>query len=340
MKRSKLYPNTVALELTYNCNNSCIFCSCPWFSTNFPVLEELTTDEWKRIIDLLVIRGISSITLTGVEALLRSDSKELIDYIGAKETIRDKSIISNGVLLNEEIIKLLKKNDFSLSISLPGIKTYKNHTKNYSYEEVLAKIALAKSYGLRVTANITVTQLNIDELYENLALPLIHGADQILLNRFLPGGRGLKYREQLELTKNQINNMLNTAETVLRTARRKGSVGTELPYCIVDNPDRYEYLNIGYICSAAKSFFVIDPSGYVRACNHSEHRLVKFMEFEGDDYWDVFQSRAYIPEICIDCSMVSYCDAGCREAAKICYGDCEALDPVFETSSIEPKLIY
>ncbi len=55
-------------------------------------------------------------------------------------------------------------------------------------------------------------------------------------------------------------------------AGRTGSVGTELPLCLIDK-DRYTHLNVGTRCSAAKGFFVIDPSGYARVCNHSPVRL-------------------------------------------------------------------
>ena len=68
---------------------------------------------------------------------------------------------------------------------------------------------------LRTTVNITVTRINYDELFETIALGLLNGASSVLLNRFLPGGRGLLYRQKLELSREQLNGMLDTAEEVL-----------------------------------------------------------------------------------------------------------------------------
>jgi len=43
-------PNAAVLEMTYQCNHQCLFCSCPWFAADgsFDTKEELSTDAWKR----------------------------------------------------------------------------------------------------------------------------------------------------------------------------------------------------------------------------------------------------------------------------------------------------
>ena len=97
--------------------------------------------------------------------------------------------------------------------------------------------------GITTTVNITVTKKNLFELYETISEALIAGADSLLLNRFLPGGRGLKYAKELLLSIEDINKMLDIAEEVLKTANRKGSVGTELPKCIIDT-SKYSYLKV------------------------------------------------------------------------------------------------
>lgn len=91
-RSQNIIPKTVALELTYKCNNKCIFCSCPWESDKTFKGNELTTDEWKEIIDKLVLLGLGGITLTGGEALLRPDIFELIEYIGKIKKIKYKRI--------------------------------------------------------------------------------------------------------------------------------------------------------------------------------------------------------------------------------------------------------
>lgn len=93
---------------------------------------------------------------------------------------------------------------------------------------------------------------NYYELFETISLALINGATEILLNRFLPGGRGLKYMNELCLSTEQINGMLDTAEEVLTLANRYGNVGTEITKCIIASADSYKRIHVGYLCAAAK----------------------------------------------------------------------------------------
>jgi len=327
---AKDVPSAVVLELTYRCNNSCLFCSCPWESDEDFKQEELSLDEWKTIVDGVVSLGVTSITLTGGEPLMRPDISDIIEYLGKCETITHRRIITNGLLLSEEMLALLKKHDFAFSTSLPGIKSYRKHTGNKGSKQVLHWIGRAHKHGLATTTGITVTKLNQSELYETMSHALLAGSDTILLNRFLPGGRGLKHRKQLELNRAEVNSMLQTAEKVLLLSKRTGSLGTEVPYCAIDNSEQYKQLRIGYICSAAKGFFVVDPSGHVRVCNHSPVRVGTLDNFSENAYWHAFRQRAYIPASCVLCEKVNFCDAGCREAASICNGSISAPDPILQ----------
>ena len=187
----------------------------------------------------------------------------------------------------------------------------------------------AAARGIVSTVGITVTSRNIHELEETIARALLAGADRILLNRFMPGGRGLKNRH-LELTIEQVVEMLDTAESVLKRANRFGSVGTELPLCIYDQ-ERYTHLSVGSRCSAAKEFFVVGPSGHIRVCNHSPKELVHIDQLDtlkDHPYWQKFVLSDYLPEVCITCHKLGHCDGGCRELAHVLTGKVDAPDPL------------
>ena len=89
-----VFPQTAALELTYRCNHSCIFCSCPWEDDDTYKQSELSLQEWYAVIDQLIKYGVNYITLTGGEPLTRSDLRNIIEYIHLKN-IR-LNMISNG----------------------------------------------------------------------------------------------------------------------------------------------------------------------------------------------------------------------------------------------------
>ena len=89
--------------------------------------------------------------------------------------------------------------------------------------------------------------------------------------------------------------------------------------------------------SAALDFFVVDPSGYVRVCNHSPVRLghVRAIEFvKTHPYWKRFVVKDYLPGACRTCADRVCCDGGCREAAHIVGGAVDSLDPAFASGPL------
>ena len=323
-------PNVAALELTYRCNHRCLFCSCPWESDKTYKKAELKAEEWFSVIDALMENGVSAFTLTGGEPLMREDLMQIIEYILQKGA--SLNMISNGRKIDDDFLDYIAKKKISICISIPGIETFVEHTGIDNVQHVLSLFEKTKIRGIQATANIAVTKKNLPELYENIAYALIKGADYILLNRFLPGGRGLQNQEYL-LSKEETNRMLDIAEAVLSKANKYGHVGTELPLCAIDHPDRYKHIQVSNLCSAAKGFCVIDPSGYLKVCNHSPVRVCRYDELdtlEQNEYWIRFRSRNYLPEMCKDCDKKDRCDGGCREAAHVFYGNINAKDPIFD----------
>ena len=328
-------PPSVVLELTYRCNHRCVFCSCPWDAPNstYPKGEELCLDEWKRAIDILYNVGVQSFSISGGEAVLKECMPQIVEYIhveGLKRGINNQIIlISNGKAMKEEYLHLFKRCNVHLSMSLPGYETFEEHTGVDNADGVLDWFSKAKEIGLQTTLNVTVTKKNYYELFETISYGLVSGASSVLLNRFLPGGRGLKYKDDLMLTPSQVNGMLDTAEEVLSLSNRYGNLGTEVAFCSVKHPEKYEHIQIGYQCAAAKGFFVIDPSGNIRTCNHSP-KVVGHVFNDNiiidEEYWNIFAKSDCKPDKCSGCKVISKCDCGCREVANILYGNPKEID--------------
>lgn len=353
-----IIPKTAVLEMTYNCNHKCVFCSVPWDSPRhtYEKLPELTPQEWMECIDGLVNCGIRNIAFSGGEPLLKSGLEEIIVYarskrtkeavfnetyhvVGFQEKELEISIITNGELINEHWITLFKKYHLIVNVSLPGIKTFKELSGGGDYQRPLSAIRKASDAGLDVVVSICVTKKNLPELFETISLGFLNGAKQLLLNRFLPGGRGLNYAE-LCLDKEEIIFMLDTAEQVCLEANTFGSVGTELPKCVIKK--EYKMISVGTLCSGGVDFFAIDPSGKVRPCNHSPVRLGDFRNISSaikTDYWQKFKCKDFLPEGCLGCILSMQCDGGCREAAHIVGGNFNSKDPLFlEEESITTRI--
>jgi radical SAM protein with 4Fe4S-binding SPASM domain len=202
-------------------------------------------------------------------------------------------------------------------------------TDGGTVERALKAISDLSGAGLTVTVAICVTKRNLPELFDTISYAFLRGARQLLLNRFLPGGRGIGY-PGLCLAKEDIREMLNVAEEVCRAANIPGSVGTELPRCLVEK--EYKMIQVGTTCSGGMGFFAVDPSGYVRPCNHSPIRLGSWRHLTQaleSDYWQRFKTKDFLPRMCRNCHQNLQCDGGCREAAHIAGGSLDSPDPAF-----------
>ena len=262
---------------------------------------------------------------------------ELVEYIrdeGLKRGIDNEIVlISNARLMNESYLNLFKRCRVHLSMSLPGYGTFREHTGVDNADGVLYWFRKAKEMGVKTTVNITVTKKNYYELFRTIALALLNGASSVLLNRFLPGGRGLQYQDALSLNREQLNGMLDIAEEVLEYGNRYGYVGTEFPRCLIKDINKYQRLNIGTRCAAVKYFFVIDPAGQIRTCNHSPRVVGNVFDedmIHDKEYWTLFAESLYKPAYCSNCTDKTLCDCGCREVAHILKGSPKEIDLCIE----------
>lgn len=341
-------PKTAVLELTYRCNHTCLFCSCPWESPawGMPCRDEMTADQWQTAVTKLCSMGVSNVAFTGGEPTLRSDLPQLIRHAAScqvrlietvdgvlktRQTSPNVYLLTNGRNMNRDILELCKDYAVQLSMSLPGLDAFEKHTGYDGADAVLKSFEQARQMGIKTVANITVTQKNLYELQETMAAALLAGADQVLLNRFLPGGRGLQYSKELSLSAEQLTEMLDVAEETLQVANRYGSLGTEVPRCLVDL-SHYKNLQVSTRCAAAISFFVVGPSGHIRVCNHSPIELEHINDIQNlkrNPYWNTFTQKKYLPESCTSCANWLECDGGCREAAHIMGGTVDSSDVAF-----------
>lgn len=159
--RAKI-PLRYFLELTYRCNLSCPYC----YVGNERNKNELTTDEWKKVIDQLPFYSIA--TLVGGEPLIRTDFTEIFAYC-SKRIMNKVHVVSNGILINDEIIKaFIKYKLLLLSVSLDGYG--KTHDTNRGKEGIFDKIVSnlenlkSKKKNQMIDIKTIVLENNLDDL--------------------------------------------------------------------------------------------------------------------------------------------------------------------------------
>lgn len=155
--RMDLMVSSMARNGRWNCNQKCLHC----YAAGQPQSEvkELSTDEWKQIIDLCRKIGIPQITFTGGEPTMRSDIFDLIKYSEWFVT----RLNTNGVKLTEEYCeKLYNSNLDSVQITFYSA-TEDEHNKLVgasNYWNTLKGIKNAVKAGLNVSINTPLCKIN------------------------------------------------------------------------------------------------------------------------------------------------------------------------------------
>lgn len=119
-------------ELTYLCNLNCPYC----YVGAERKKDELTTQEWFNIIEQIPFYSI--VTLVGGEPLIRKDFVQILEKT-AKKTLGKIHVVTNGILITDEIINaFIRTKMMLLSVSLDGYGA--NHDKNRNKEGIFDTI--------------------------------------------------------------------------------------------------------------------------------------------------------------------------------------------------------
>ena len=100
-------PLKASLDLTYRCNNRCRHCWLWTADTAEERARELTTDEWREVVDQSRALGVHEWAISGGEPMLREDFSELFEYATAKAT--SYTLNTNGTLITPAIARLLTR---------------------------------------------------------------------------------------------------------------------------------------------------------------------------------------------------------------------------------------
>jgi cyclic pyranopterin phosphate synthase len=146
------------LSVTEQCNLKCFYCR-PEPDSNVAEMsrELLTVDEFKLIAEAAVSLGMTRIRLTGGEPLLRPDILNIVSELSAIDGLKDLSLTTNGIFMENMAFQLagagLKRVNISLD-SLDGA-TYRRITRCGKLQNTIKGIEKA------LQANLTPVKVNV-----------------------------------------------------------------------------------------------------------------------------------------------------------------------------------
>lgn len=158
------------ISVTDRCNLRCTYCM-PLDVTFKPREELLGYEEIARVARVAAVLGVRSLRITGGEPLVRSDVAALVRQLVDVPGIRDVSLTTNGLLLEEQAHELRRAGLHRLNVSLDSLnaEVFERIARREGLDRVLAGLAAAKAAGFR---EIRINAVSIRGLTEAEIVPL------------------------------------------------------------------------------------------------------------------------------------------------------------------------
>ena len=192
----------------WHCNQQCVHCYAA--GQKLAGEEELSTEQWKKIIDKCRSAGIPQVTFTGGEPTMREDLIELIDYSRWFIT----RLNTNGIKLTKEYCeKLMKASLDSMQITFYSCdeKIHNELVGANRYTETVAGIENALAAGLSISINTPLCTLNRDYVK---TLQFLHDKGVLYVTcsgLITTGNAELADSEKLQLDEEEIKSILKEA---------------------------------------------------------------------------------------------------------------------------------
>ena len=331
-------PYRLDLALTYRCNNDCAHCynvSHPSLISSPPQSEEageapsigvraeLSTSEWKRVIDKAWDLGIPHIIFTGGEPTLCENLPELIAH--AEHNGQITGLNTNARRLSDAryVDKLVQAGLDHVQITLESCEAEVHDQMirtQGAFSQTVKGLKNALASRLYVMTNTTMLRDNVHTLPATLDFLAETGVPTIGLNALIYAGRGSVVGTGL--AESELTALLEVARQKTETRGQHLIWYTPTQYCAFDPMT----LDLGVKgCTAALYNMCVEPDGNVLPCQSYYQPLGNLLNDEWDSIWNHplairLRERKNLPQKCDGCALLPECGGGCPlqfESAKI-----------------------
>lgn len=327
-------PLWLLAELTYRCPLHCVFCFNP---VDFAQQsDELSTDDWLRVLRQGRELGAVQCGLSGGEPLLRDDLELIVAE--AHRLGYYTNLLTSGVGLTESRAAALKAAgldhvQLSFQDSTREMNDFLSHTKTFELKNRVAKII--KDQGWPMVMNVVIHRLNIDHIDRIIGMAAEFGAEYIELANTQYYSWAYVNRDALLPTREQ----LVRAEAVTDAWRAK--LGDSMRIFFVA-PDYHEGKAKKCVNGWGSMFLTVAPDGTALPChtakmlpglafpNVRDHGLREIW-FDSEGF-NRYRGTGWMKQPCASCEHREEDLGGCRCQAWLIAQDAEAADPVCRLS--------
>ncbi len=174
-------PLNVGLQVTRECNLSCIYCCESSF------IKAMTLQQIEQTIDALASVGTRLVKVTGGEPLLRDDVFEIISYARAKGLL--VAMDTNATLVTEEVADFMSRNLIYIESTIDGTPSTHDRVRG-RFTDVIKGITRVRRRGLRVYIVTVLLGAALDGLEYVAELSDDLGVGILKIVAPIPKGRG------------------------------------------------------------------------------------------------------------------------------------------------------
>lgn len=334
------YPGHPVWEVTGACNLRCIHCHA---TSGKAAPDELTTDEGKRLIDMLAAESeFRTLIYTGGEPLVRPDIFTLLRH--SQKAGLANIIATNGTLIDEEMAFKLKEHGVvcnAISIDSADVATHDFvRNKPGAYELAMRAMEATKKAGILLQVNTTAMEYNMPHLAELIDFADKSGAGIMLMYQLVAVGRGEKIEKAtLKKSANKyLSELIATKQKTAKTIIEPVAGPQYWPYLLEKNGIREGKLlklagKVFHGCAAGRGFVYVKANGDVWPCPFVEVNAGNIRDSSFHEIYrnaPVFQHlrrrEELLKGVCGECNYKTVC-GGCRGRAHAYSGDYLAEDP-------------
>lgn len=305
-------PLRMDMALTFRCQNDCVHC----YAGGPHETPELTTVQWKSVIDKLNEIGVFILTFTGGEPTLRDDLPELLLYAQTKGMVT--GLITNGRKLKDKTyVEILEKSglDFvQVTLESHKPKIHDSITgKKGSWKETVAGIKNAVKSQIYVSTNTTLNKQNAADFLSTVDYIKGLEVDAFGCNSLIYSGKAPDSSQEFALSIEDLKTLLPKIRDKAHLIGLKFLWYTPTQYCHFD-PVR---LGLGIkTCTAAMINACVGPNGDVYPCQSYFETLGNILTDAWEKIWNnplavKLRSRDYVEQKCKDCPQLQVCGGGC-----------------------------
>ncbi len=276
------------LELETECNLNCVFCYNFWKDEKQEKPKKLSSKNMSKVLKNIFDNvKCENIALSGGEPFLRNDIFEIIDFLGKHDI--NITLVTNTLALNHDKIETLKKYNLSFEIPLHSTdeKIHNYLTQSNSWEKTLENMIELKKY-FQVTPVFVATQKNYKDFVDFLEIMHLLDMNEIIFNRFIPGGTGMLNLQALDIIDTDLEEILIEANKTAKLLDINIVLGAPINLSLATKGKLSKVRLASCPISVSQTYLFIDGEGNLKQCSHSSKILGNLLK---DNIFDILKKR-------------------------------------------------